>query len=154
MQTANMINDKGGEALFVACDVSNPTDVTHLVDKTLSHFGQLNVACNNAGIEGDVAPTVDSAIDNFDKVIQTRSLHFRKSIVKRIVIASRAGAKIFRFTGERKFHLFESIENPLGCEKNKAMTDDQPGISCARVVNVPFIINSKRKTIPNVQGFT
>ncbi len=70
-QTTDKINEKGGEALFVSCDVSNPTEVTHLVDKTMSHFGKLNVACNNAGIEGDMSPTADCGADNFDKVINT-----------------------------------------------------------------------------------
>jgi len=44
---------RGGEALFVKTDVSKAADVQALVQKTVAKFGRLDIAFNNAGIEGN-----------------------------------------------------------------------------------------------------
>ena len=46
------IENAGGEALFVKTDVSREADVKALVNKTVKTFGHLDIAFNNAGIEG------------------------------------------------------------------------------------------------------
>jgi NAD(P)-dependent dehydrogenase (short-subunit alcohol dehydrogenase family) len=48
---AEEINSAGGEAVFVQTDVTKEDQVKHLVDETLRHFGRLDIAFNNAGIE-------------------------------------------------------------------------------------------------------
>lgn len=68
--TAQKITDAGGEALFVKTDVSKAEDVRDLIQKTVETFGRLEVACNNAGIEGDSAPTADCTEENWDRVIR------------------------------------------------------------------------------------
>jgi NAD(P)-dependent dehydrogenase (short-subunit alcohol dehydrogenase family) len=45
------IKNTGGEALFVQADVSRESDVIALVDRTVSTYGRLDLAFNNAGIE-------------------------------------------------------------------------------------------------------
>jgi NAD(P)-dependent dehydrogenase (short-subunit alcohol dehydrogenase family) len=45
------IKNTGGEALFVQADVSRESDVIALVDKTVSTYGRLDLAFNNAGVE-------------------------------------------------------------------------------------------------------
>ena len=59
----------GAEALFVAADVARPQDHAALVARTLERFGRLDVACNNAGIGGEMAPTADHPVEAWDKVI-------------------------------------------------------------------------------------
>jgi len=56
-RTVRMIKDAGGEAVFRAADVSKPTDVEALVNKTVATYGRLDCAFNNAGIEGEFALT-------------------------------------------------------------------------------------------------
>ena len=68
-ETVNSITAAGGEAIFIKCDVSGETDVQAMVEKTVSTFGRLDFAFNNAGIEGESAPTHEATIENFDKVI-------------------------------------------------------------------------------------
>ena len=58
-------------ALFVRCDVCNEEDVTGLVGRIVNEFGQLDVAFNNAGIEGEQASTADGTAPNFDRVVAT-----------------------------------------------------------------------------------
>jgi NAD(P)-dependent dehydrogenase (short-subunit alcohol dehydrogenase family) len=69
-ETTEMIRKAGGEAVFVAADVSNPGDCEALVQKTLSTFGRLDCACNNAGIGGEVNKVADYSIEGWQKVIE------------------------------------------------------------------------------------
>ena len=46
----NKIKESGGEALFVAVDVSNSKDCILLMEKTVSVFGKIDILVNNAGI--------------------------------------------------------------------------------------------------------
>jgi NAD(P)-dependent dehydrogenase (short-subunit alcohol dehydrogenase family) len=68
-ETLNEIKALGGEAIFVKCDVSKSDDVKAMVDKTISTFGRLDYAFNNAGIEGISASTQDCTEENWDKTI-------------------------------------------------------------------------------------
>ncbi|GAB4321588.1 MAG: SDR family oxidoreductase [Dehalococcoidia bacterium] len=65
-QTAAEIGD---DALAVTADVSKPADVQAMVKAATSRFGRLDVIFNNAGIEGEQAPTADATEENFDRVI-------------------------------------------------------------------------------------
>jgi NAD(P)-dependent dehydrogenase (short-subunit alcohol dehydrogenase family) len=59
----------GGEVVFIKCDVSNSSQVKALVEKTVSSFGRLDYAFNNAGIEGASASTHECTEENWEKVI-------------------------------------------------------------------------------------
>lgn len=65
----DLIENLGGEAIFVKCDVSKSDDVKALIEKTITTFGRLDFAYNNAGIEGTSAPTQDCNEENWDKTI-------------------------------------------------------------------------------------
>ncbi len=52
---AKSVKDKGGIALFKYTDVSNATHISEMVEKSLTEFGRLDFAYNNAGIEGQQA---------------------------------------------------------------------------------------------------
>jgi NAD(P)-dependent dehydrogenase (short-subunit alcohol dehydrogenase family) len=68
-EALNDIKAAGGEAIFVKCDVSKTVEVQGMIEKTISTFGRLDYAFNNAGIEGFMAPTHDCTEENFDKTI-------------------------------------------------------------------------------------
>lgn len=63
------IRKNGGDAQFVACDVSKAEECEKLVNETIKHYGRLDYACNNAGIGGEAAPVGDMSIGGWDKVI-------------------------------------------------------------------------------------
>src|SRR3954465_8681546 len=58
-ETIDPIRAGGGEGLFVKADVSKGADVQSMVQKTVEKFGRLDVAFNNAGIEGTWKPIVE-----------------------------------------------------------------------------------------------
>jgi len=47
---ADGIVEKGGEAVFVQCDVSKEEDVKVLMDETIKKYGRIDVLVNNAGV--------------------------------------------------------------------------------------------------------
>ncbi|SEW16336.1 NAD(P)-dependent dehydrogenase, short-chain alcohol dehydrogenase family [Cognatiyoonia koreensis] len=68
-ETANMIEQAGGKASFLAADVSNTDAVSKLISATVKTFGRLDCAVNNAGIEGKILPFKDQTKENFDNII-------------------------------------------------------------------------------------
>lgn len=65
------IKKNGGEAVFIKADTSKPDDNKNLVDETLKKYGSLDIAVNNAGIGGPLAPTGEYPIDGWQNVINT-----------------------------------------------------------------------------------
>jgi NAD(P)-dependent dehydrogenase (short-subunit alcohol dehydrogenase family) len=68
-ETMSLIMSNGGDAIFVKCDVSSPADVQAMVAKTISTYGRLDYAFNNAGIEGVSAPTHECTEENWDRTL-------------------------------------------------------------------------------------
>ncbi len=59
----------GGRAAFCKVEVSRPEDVEGMVQDGLDRFGRLDVIFNNAGVEGEQAPTADCTLENWERVI-------------------------------------------------------------------------------------
>lgn len=71
-EAAESIRDEGGDALFVRTDVNDDDQVRGLVERAVDEYGRLDIAFNNAGIEGDpLTPLHESSLDNFDRIIRT-----------------------------------------------------------------------------------
>jgi len=68
-ESVRLIEEQGGEALFVKANVANPSEVEQMVRATVDHFGALHFACNNAGIAGPSAMIGEYPIDGWDRVI-------------------------------------------------------------------------------------
>jgi NAD(P)-dependent dehydrogenase (short-subunit alcohol dehydrogenase family) len=58
----------GHKALAVRCDVSDDQQVAAMVEQTVSRFGQLDAAFNNAGVQSSVAEMADASREEFDRV--------------------------------------------------------------------------------------
>jgi NAD(P)-dependent dehydrogenase (short-subunit alcohol dehydrogenase family) len=68
-ETVKLIQDRGGEAVFVKTDVSSPAEVANLVDRAIASYGRLDIAFNNAGVEGELATTAECSEDNWDRTL-------------------------------------------------------------------------------------
>lgn len=68
-ETVALVKSAGGDASFVAADVSVAADCEALAAAAVQRYGRLDIACNNAGIGGDMAPTADYPLDGWQKVI-------------------------------------------------------------------------------------
>src|SRR5271167_992508 len=67
--TAGVIRQQGGQALFVAAEVTRSADVQAYVKAALDAYGSIDCFHNNAGIEGKVAPTAEYDEAMFDAVM-------------------------------------------------------------------------------------
>jgi NAD(P)-dependent dehydrogenase (short-subunit alcohol dehydrogenase family) len=70
-ETARLIEQNGGRALAVSCDVTRDGDVKAALDQTVEAFGRLDLAFNNAGVEQSHTPTADLTIEEWTRIIDT-----------------------------------------------------------------------------------
>lgn len=70
-ETEALVQQTGVEALFIETDVTSDRSVRALIDQTVAKFGRIDVAFNNAGIEGKVAPIAETTEADFDSIIDT-----------------------------------------------------------------------------------
>jgi len=67
-ETVTLVEKAGGQGLFVQADVSDEEQVKKLVQTTVDHFGRLDIAFNNAGIEGAPKPLTEATAEEYQKV--------------------------------------------------------------------------------------
>lgn len=75
-ETVRMVEEAGGKAMFVACDVANDASVKAAIDATVAAYGSLDFAFNNAGCGADgvhipFVPLTDVTEEDWDRVIDT-----------------------------------------------------------------------------------
>ncbi|MFD1875123.1 SDR family NAD(P)-dependent oxidoreductase [Hymenobacter bucti] len=68
-QVAAEIEAAGGKARFFRADVGDPAQCRQLVQETVAAFGSLDVACNNAGITGEMSLTADMSLEGWQRII-------------------------------------------------------------------------------------
>lgn len=68
-ETAEEINEAGGEAIFLKLDVAMESDWLHVIDTTLDKFGQLDILINNAGIALQ-ANIEDTSLEDWKRLMQ------------------------------------------------------------------------------------
>lgn len=94
-QLASEITEAGGDATPIQTDVSSSGDVQKMVDFTLSSYGRLDFAVNNAGIEGHFAPIFDMPDDKWEKVMDINlkgTFYCMKYQAKAMLAAGNGGA--------------------------------------------------------------
>lgn len=68
-ETAELIRAAGGEGIFVKTDVSKGPEVEALIQTVAEKFGRLDIAFNNAGIEGVWLPILRQSEEEFDRTV-------------------------------------------------------------------------------------
>jgi NAD(P)-dependent dehydrogenase (short-subunit alcohol dehydrogenase family) len=64
----------GAEAEFIRADVRFEGEISSLVEQTVARFGRLDVAVNNAGTEGQLAPITEQTVANYEATFSTNVL--------------------------------------------------------------------------------
>lgn len=77
----------GGSVIAIKCDVSKKEDVDNLINKTIEHFGELNILVNNAGIF-PYKPFLEMKEADWDKVLDIN--------LKSVFLTSNASAKVMK----------------------------------------------------------
>lgn len=68
-ETCELIRQAGGEALFVEGDVSVEDQVQATIGAAVSHYGQLNLACNSAAVSRGSGPIHSFSKEVFDHTL-------------------------------------------------------------------------------------
>ena len=68
-ETVDIIEDAGGDAVFVEVDVSDPDSVAGMVDTAVETYGGLDFAHNNAGILTGFARVTDIEDNQWDRLL-------------------------------------------------------------------------------------
>jgi NAD(P)-dependent dehydrogenase (short-subunit alcohol dehydrogenase family) len=68
-ETARMIEESGGQALAVRCDVTRSEDVKAALEQTIATFGRLDAAFNNGGIEQEKKAMADITEEEWDRIV-------------------------------------------------------------------------------------
>ena len=66
---SNRVSELGARAIAITADVSSRSDVEKIVAGAVDEFGQLDVAVNNAAIDQNPEPFIDSTDEMFDKIM-------------------------------------------------------------------------------------
>ncbi len=89
------IEERGGKALAVGCDVTDPEDVEGVVAATLESFGKVDILVNNSGATWG-APPEKMPLEKFDRVmaVNVRGTFLMSQAVGRQMISRGEGGKI------------------------------------------------------------
>ena len=67
-QLATEIEDKGGRALVVEADVTDPEQAAAAVERTVAELGRLDILVNNAGVML-LGPAVDAPLEEWERTV-------------------------------------------------------------------------------------
>lgn len=70
-ETLDQVKKSGEKGIAMEVDISSEEQIKNMVEETISRYGQLNYACNNAGIEGEQGFTTDCSPNNWQRVLDT-----------------------------------------------------------------------------------
>jgi NAD(P)-dependent dehydrogenase (short-subunit alcohol dehydrogenase family) len=82
----------GAEAVFVAADVRHDDDMRRLIDQTITRFGRLDVAVNNAGTEGRPGPLTEQTPESYAAMFETNVLGTLLSLKHELRVMQPQGA--------------------------------------------------------------
>lgn len=93
-EVAEAVRQRGVKATFVQTDVADPAQCRALVQACIDEHGRIDVACNNAGIEGDIVPMIDYPDERFEQVmdINVRGTWYCMQAELRQMVAQQSGA--------------------------------------------------------------
>ncbi|MCA1061872.1 3-hydroxybutyrate dehydrogenase [Rossellomorea sp. AcN35-11] len=146
------LKDRGFEAIGIKCDVTNEEEVKSGIDKTVEHYGRIDVLINNAGIQ-HVAPIEEFPIEKFElliKIMLTAPFiatkfafpHMKKQKFGRIInMASING--LIGFAGKAAYN--SAKHGVIGLTKVSALEGAEHGITvnalCPGYVDTPLVRN-------------
>jgi NAD(P)-dependent dehydrogenase (short-subunit alcohol dehydrogenase family) len=65
---ADKLVASGRRAIGIRCDVADEAEVAAMVEQTVSTFGRLDAAFNNAGVQAPPSDIAEEAAEEFDRV--------------------------------------------------------------------------------------
>ena len=70
-ETKMVLDELGGESLFIAGDIKDKETSDFIVEETLKHFGKIDILINNAGVQYQQKSLLDITDEQFDNTMKT-----------------------------------------------------------------------------------
>jgi len=155
-QGANQILACGGSALAVPADVKKKSDVDRVIQKTIEHFGRIDILINNAGVSLAQGPLMDNREEDVRTTLETNLMgtiygvwaavpYMEKQGGGQIVFVSSAIGKrgiprnaVYCASKFAMNGLAESIRGELRKKNIRVITVCPPG------VDTPFYLNNNK----------
>jgi NAD(P)-dependent dehydrogenase (short-subunit alcohol dehydrogenase family) len=156
----------GHKAIALGCDVTEEAQVQRMIEQTVSAFGRLDAAFNNAGVQSLAVETADATSEEFDRVnaINLRSvwlcmkyelLQMRKQESGAIVNNSSIGGLI-GIPGRAIYHATK--HGVIGLTKSAALEYAARGIRinavCPGAVDTPMVADMIAKEPETMKEIT
>ncbi len=96
LETVRLVEEAGGKAVFVPCDVADEASVKAAIEKTVETFGSIDFAFNNAGCGADgvhipFAPLTEVTEADWLKVIATNLTGMFHCLKYELIVMNRQG---------------------------------------------------------------
>ncbi|KAF2158499.1 hypothetical protein M409DRAFT_61602 [Zasmidium cellare ATCC 36951] len=69
-EVVDFIKSKGGEAVFLACDITSESDIRQLHKSIVDKYGRIDAAVNSAGVVVGSSALVNMKLEDFNSTIQ------------------------------------------------------------------------------------
>ena len=160
-ETVRLIQEAGGVASFFKCDVSDEEQVKALVEATVSEFGKLDFAHNNAGMNSAIAPIAESDSENWHRTIKVNldSVYYSLKYEVEAMLKNGGGAIVNTSSGAGIFGVpnlspyVASKHGVNGLTKSVALEYANQGIRvnslCPGTTATPMMLNLLEKKLNN-----
>jgi NAD(P)-dependent dehydrogenase (short-subunit alcohol dehydrogenase family) len=91
---AGEITDRGGDAVAIEADMTDAADIAAMVEETLSAFGRLDFAVNNAGTPGAYKDIADLGDDEWDRTVELNLTGVYRCMKREIAAMTARGGAI------------------------------------------------------------
>jgi NAD(P)-dependent dehydrogenase (short-subunit alcohol dehydrogenase family) len=88
------LRTRGTKVAFLQGDVAREEDVRSWIEATVQEFGRLDVAVNNAGVEGQLGPVADQTAENFEYVFDANVKGMLFALKHEIPLIAKQGGAI------------------------------------------------------------
>ena len=132
-------NAAGEGAIGMRCDVTSETDITAMVDRAMTEFGQVDILLNNAAAPGQDKWVWEQTLENFNATIAvdlTAAMLCTREVLNRSMLARKTGSIInFSSTAAwpgmpRKSHYVSAKAALRALTKTVALEVGPQGIRC------------------------